>query len=427
MKKKSTIPFEVYIWIGIIVITIANLFFPWYLAQNTLFYFLFFVLLACAILYIRSQRLYIESEQKSKELIQQQKEEKNSRKTIDLIFEHSEDGILALDPAQRIISFSPGMEKMTGYKKQEVLGLSAQEVLKFQGNKSNSLLPDLMFVQSGIKKHPYVKNTLTTKEGREINIEASYTLIFDSRTHLSTGIAIIRDTTYEEELIRRDKEFIAITSHQMNTPLSIIRGYVSLLRSGKAGRVTKEQKEYIDEIYTSVTKIISITNNLLSISRIEQEKIKLQKDDVSLSKLLSKLDECYSKIAKEKGINFSIDKIKEDTVFYADNDKLYQALSNIIDNALKYTKKGSVEIKARKNDKDLVIAISDTGIGIDDSELTNIGQKFYRTQSAIDIDNRGTGLGLFIAKTIIEKHDGKLEIKSTKDKGTTINIRIPLK
>lgn len=426
MKKINANNFEIYIWIGLVIATIVNLFFPWYLAQNTNFFLLIIVLIACASLYIKSRRLYYDSERKTSELVKQQKEISNHQKTIDLIFNHSEDGILALDHNQRIISFSPGMERISGYKKEEVLGLSAEELLKFKGDKNNSLLPDLMFIQSGIKTHPYVRNSLTTKEGRDIMIEASYTLTTDLKTHLSTGIAIIRDITYEEELIRRDKEFIAITSHQMNTPLSIVRGYSSLLLKERVGKLNTEQKKYLEEIYGGIVKLISLTNNLLSISRIEQEKIKLVREDLSVSELFSKLKENFEKIAVDKKIDLNIIKPDKDIVFYADHEKIYQVLSNLIDNSIKYTVKGSVNLESEKTKDQMIFKIKDTGIGISKDDIDNVGQKFYRAQRAIDIDNKGTGLGLFIAKSIVEKHGGKLEIESKEEKGTTITIQLPL-
>lgn len=427
MKKIEAIPFDAYIWIIVIIATIGNLFFPWYLAENFLIYLLVFVLIACAGLYIKSRRLNVESEVKTRELIKKQKEIINHEKTIGLIFQHSEDGILLLDQSQRILSFSPGMEKITGYKKEDVIGRDAQSILKFRGDANNSLLPDLMFIQARVKHRPYTRNTLTTKEGREINVEASYTLTNDPKTHTSTGIAIIRDVTYEEELIKRDKEFIAITSHQMNTPLSIIRGYVSLLRSEKAGKVTATQKGYLDEIYTSVVKIISITNNLLSISRIEQDKIKLQKDDLSIKDLLDKLGENFKKDASEQKVKLTFNKIQSDLIIYADREKLYQALSNLIDNAIKYSPNGTVEVITTANRDNLTLSIKDDGIGIPSNEIENVGQKFYRTQQAIDIDHKGTGLGLFIAKSIIEKHSGTLEIVSKNNKGAEIIVKLPLK
>lgn len=422
MKKLEATTFEIFIWVAIIFASIGNAVFK---SEDYSKIFLFIVILACAILYVKSRRLFVESFNKTKELVKKQKELTSRQKTIDLIFENSEDGLLVLNEDQKIVSFSPGMEKMTGFKSENVVGLSAKEILKFKGDQNNSLLPDMMFMSIGKNKGRYIRNIISTKEGREIQIEASHTLIYNVKEHTHTALAILRDVTYEEELIKRDKEFIAITSHQMNTPLSIIRGYVSLIMNEKAGQITAKQKVYLKEIYDSVLKIISITNNLLSISRIEQDKIKLQKDDASLIDLLSKIKSSYEKIAEEKKVGLEIEIPENDIIIFADPDKLYQAISNLVDNALKYTPKGKVGLTVSKNGQNIVITISDTGIGISKEEIDHIGQKFYRSQNAIDIDNKGTGLGLFIAKTIVEKHDGKLNIESEVGKGTKMIIELP--
>ena len=427
MKNSDTTKFEIYVWVVIILATSTIFFFPWYVAENVFYYLLIIVTIASTSLYLKSRRLYLQSEKKTRELLKKQKENVNREKTIDLIFQHSEDGILLLDEDQNILNFSPGMEKITGYKKEDVIGLSAQEILKFRGDANNSLLPDLMFIRAKMNNRPYTRNTLVTKDGREITIEASCTLTSDPKTHMRTGIAIIRDVTYEEELIKRDKEFIAITSHQMNTPLSIIRGYVSLLRNEKAGKVTQAQKKYLDEIYSGVVRMISITSRLLSISRIEQDKIKLEKEDISLIELSGSLHNYFKNLALENKINLVFSNDQSDSIIYADREKLFQALSNLIDNAIKYSPKGKVEVSTKETKDQAIISIKDNGIGIPANEIENVGRKFYRSQSAINSDSKGTGLGLFISTSIIEKHGGTLEIKSEVGRGTEIIVKLPLR
>lgn len=375
--------------------------------------------------YLKSRRLYLESEKRARALEIKQKENVAAQKTLSLIFNNSADGILVLDPEQRIVNFSPGLEKISGFKQKDVLGQPIKEALAFSGDAENSLLPDVMFLPSRIQNKPHIKNKLLTKDGREIDIEASCALIHDLTKSGAKAFAIIRDMTYENELARRDKEFIALSSHQLNTPLSIIQGYLDLLRRGKAGEVSAKQRDFIDEILRAVKKMISLTNNMLSISRIEQEKIKLNKSDVNVADLMESLEESFGGAARKKGINLIFPKITRNLIVYADKDKLIQALSNLIDNAIKYTKRGSVSIDIRREGGNINFSVRDSGIGIGKEEIEKIGQKFYRAQEAIDIDNRGTGLGLFIAKTIIEKHGGKLEITSRPQKGSEFEFNIP--
>ncbi|MEI6499348.1 MAG: PAS domain-containing sensor histidine kinase [bacterium] len=429
MKKLKKIIFswELLTWSIIIIATFLITFFlPWYLADQLLKILLGIFGGASVFWYFQSRKLYLENKSKTTEILRDQKQLRNDQKTIDLIFKNSADGILMLDSDQRIISFSPGMEKMTGYNKGDVLGHRAQQILKFSGDKENSLLPDAVFITQGIKKNPFIRNTMTTKSGHTIDIEASYAVIKDKNISNYKALAIIRDITYEQELIKRDKEFIAITSHQLNTPLSIIRGYVSMLRSGKVGTIDKDQKKYLDQIYDSTKKMINLTNNLLSISRIETDKIQIEKSDINLFQFFKKLNEDLASFANEKNIRLELATPPKDLVIYADEDRFGQVFTNLIFNAIKYTHKGFISVNYKLLSKEIRFSIVDTGIGIPTEDIEKVGQKFYRSQNAIDVSNQGTGLGLFIAKTIIEKHDGILEIKSALDVGTTMSFSIPL-
>jgi PAS domain S-box-containing protein len=398
-------------------------FFPWYTAQTLLQIVVAIAVFATAFWYLKSRRLYFESQSKSCKILAGQRELRIRQKTIDLVYENSTDGILLLDSEQRIESFSKGMEKITGYRSEEIIGLFAKQILRFRAPKEESLLPDLMFIPKSVKKHPLVKNYLTTKEGREITIEASFTSI--KTDNGDKALAIVRDITYEEDLIERDKEFIAITSHQMNTPLSIMRGYLSMIADGKVGKLSPQQKDYIEEIYNSTKKLISLTDNLLSISRIEQEKINIKKEEISMVNFLQKFKTNLHLQRPQKGVVLRIKEPKFDFVFDADKEKLETAIGNLIDNSMKYTRQGEIVVTAEKQDKKIVFHVDDTGIGIPESELEKIGQKFYRSQNAINLDSKGTGLGLFISKTIIDKHGGNIKIDSQENRGTKITVTIP--
>jgi PAS domain S-box-containing protein len=423
-KDQKHLTWEAVTWIFIIVLTILTIvFFPWYLAENMLKVILAIAVTATIFWYFKSRQLYLMSQDKSKKILASQRELRNRQKTIDLIYEHSADGVLILDSEQRIESFSPGLAKITGYSEEETLGLLAKQVLKFRASKDESLLPDLMFLPRDLKKHPYAKNYLTTKDGREITIEASYTSI--KKDGESKALAIIRDITYEEDLVERDKEFVAVTSHQMNTPLSIMRGYLSLILSGKAGKVSPTQKQYLEEIYTGTKKLITLTQSLLSISRIEQDKVIIEKKEIPIKKFMETLKQNTQFESLSKGVSLTVAIPPKEFLFYADEEKLSQALVNLVDNSTKYTKKGKITVTSELKGDNVFFYVTDSGIGIPDEDIVKIGQKFYRSQNAINIDNKGTGLGLFITRTIIEKHNGSIKIDSKLNSGTEITIRIP--
>lgn len=370
--------------------------------------------------------MYAESEKKSKELLREQKELKNRQKTIDLIYNNSADGILILDQDKRIEEFSPGMEKITGYSKTEAIGHLAQQLLKFRSGDKGSVLPDLMFTIAGIdKNNPYVKNSLISKDGKDIDIEASYTLLANAQSNQTRSMAVIRNVSYEKALTERDKEFIAVTSHQLNTPLSIIRGYTSLLLGKKGGDLNATQKQYLEEMHTACEKMVALTGNLLSISRIEQGKIKLDIADINLADIISKVKINLTDRIRTSKAKLTINQPKNDIIVSGDSEKILQAITNVVDNALKYTKIGNVDISICDKGENAVIIVKDTGVGIPADKIEKVGDRFFRTQEAINIDQKGTGLGVYITRSIIEKHGGKLDIKSQLGKGTEMAITLP--
>ena len=171
--------------------------------------------------------------------------------------------------------------------------------------------------------------------------------------------------------------------------------------------------------------MITLTNSMLSVSRIDQEKIKLNVDDVNVGELIESIAVVFRPKAKVKGIDFTVSDIKNNLIIMADEDKLFQVISNLVDNALKYTKKGTVKIDVIDKVNKILIRVTDTGIGISEEDIEKIGTRFFRSQEAIDIDNHGTGLGLYISKTIIDKHNGEFNIVSHLGKGTTIEATFP--
>lgn len=428
-KTKTIQLIELLVWIAVIIATLVIVAkFRWDIAYSILQYLGLVALVISMYFYLRNRSLYHESRRKTAEIIAKQRLLRDRQKTINLIFDNSADGILILDPDHRIDEFSPGMEAISGYSRSEALGRDAQQLLRFSADRDHSLLPDVMFsLSSNSKNERYLHNSLINKTGKSVEFEASHTLLKDSKTNQTYALAMLRDISYEQEIAARDKEFIAVTSHQLNTPLSIIRGYASLMLSDKAGKLNQKQHQFTREILTSTEKMISLTNNMLSISRIEQDKIKLEFSDINLYDLIESLIAMFTPTAHDKKIKLILAPFDHNLVIMGDIERLSQALSNLIDNAIKYTVKGRVTLSVVDKSESVDIMIADTGIGIPREEIEKIGTRFYRSQNAIDVDNHGTGLGIFIAQTIINKHHGHLKIESVENRGARVIVSLPKK
>lgn len=230
-----------------------------------------------------------------------------------------------------------------------------------------------------------------------------------------------------EEAEKLRKEFVALTAHQLFTPLSIIRGFISLLHSGDLGKIPPKQKGPVSEIYENTKKMIHLVSELLSVSRLEREKLPMEIREINILNLIQKSVSMMKPQAEAKKLYLRFKKpAQEIPKIKLDPDKIEQVLYSLIDNGIKYTKEGGVEVGVkRENNKAIVVSVSDTGVGIPSEYEDRLFQPFFRGKNILELDKKGTGLGLFISKTLVEKHGGKIWAKSQEGKGSTFYFSLP--
>jgi len=222
-------------------------------------------------------------------------------------------------------------------------------------------------------------------------------------------------------------EFLSITSHQLRTPLSSIKGYLSMIIDGDFGKFTKHQNEALGRVYSEVERLIRLVQVFLNVSRIESGRLKIANIDFDMQKLIDDVIESLKQSAKNKGLKLIYKHGKEPLMYKGDPDKIKDVVVNLVDNAIKYTQKGKIWVESYLKDEKLVVEVHDTGIGIESSYASNLFEKFSRAKGIAQIDASGTGLGLFIVKKIIEGHHGSIRAESEgKGKGTTFIFELPL-
>lgn len=230
-----------------------------------------------------------------------------------------------------------------------------------------------------------------------------------------------------QEEDKREKEFITLTSHQLNTPLSIIRGFASLLKNGDMGPLNDKQKDAVGQIHTNSKRMVDLVSEILSISRIQSDLFKLNKTNIKILDIINKVYSGLKIQAEEKKLDLKIEKPTEPLPeILADPDQIEQVIQILISNAISYTEKGEIIISTYKKDNDLVVQIKDTGVGIPLEDQTKIFQPFFRGKSILEISKKGTGLGLYIAKLIIEKHKGTVWAQSQAGKGSIFAFSLPI-
>jgi signal transduction histidine kinase len=261
---------------------------------------------------------------------------------------------------------------------------------------------------------------------------------------LRTGVAI--EVSKEREIANAKTDFVAIASHQLRTPLSIIKWYADFLISGDAGEVSEIQKKYLTQIYVSNERLIELVNALLDVSRIDVGTFSIEPEPTDIIERMESALDRFKKdiLSKNISIEKNFDEFQEINL---DPRLTKIVFENILSNSVKFTPEGGkIRIIIRKTDKDVLIKINDTGIGIPREQQPKIFTKLFRADNAKKIESIGNGLGLYIAKAVIEKSGGKIwfespsldlfleKEKKDKDvnlsknnKGSTFFIAIPLK
>jgi len=241
---------------------------------------------------------------------------------------------------------------------------------------------------------------------------------------LVNNLRIINDRL--RQLDGQKSEFVSIASHQLRSPVASIQGYASLILEGDYGDVPEKMREPLGHITDSGKNLSTMINDFLDIVTIEKGGLSFQKETFDLLKLMTDIKEHYIVQANKKGLHLK-SKFTENPVFLnADKGKIFQSITNILDNSLKYTKEGSITISLSLQQQKAVITVEDTGIGINKNEQSSLFKKFNRLSNAQEIDVSGIGLGLFITKEIIEAHGGNISVVSAgSGKGTLFKVELP--
>ena len=226
---------------------------------------------------------------------------------------------------------------------------------------------------------------------------------------------------HERELHKLKDHFISFVSHELRTPITSIKLFLSLFKSGKFGKINKEQGNAISTLINENNRLSDLITNLLTISRIEAKKLNLEKTDFQLHEII---DGLYINIARNSGI-LVVNKVPKRFWVNADKNMIKQVYINLINNAIKFSKKGGkIELKAGRNKKEWFLSVKDHGIGISKSELPKLFDKFYQADTKHTRMYQGIGLGLAIVRNIVELHGGRIDVNSTLGKGTEFTIWI---
>ncbi len=270
----------------------------------------------------------------------------------------------------------------------------------------------------------------------EENLSAEVTLS-DDKTYLATAspvesdgrlvgrVCILRDVTHFKELDMMKSEFVNTVSHDLRSPLTLMRGYATMLEM--VGDLNEQQKTYVGKIITGVENMARLVNNLLDLGRIEVG-VGLRLESVPLVDIVERVSANLQMGAAQKDIAFSVEKPDNLPIIEADPALLQQAIYNLAENAIKYTPTGGrVALRFKIRGAEMLYEVQDTGIGISPADQPRLFEKFYRGSQREARQEKGSGLGLAIVKSIVEKHGGKVWLESQLGRGSTFYLQIPLR
>lgn len=299
-------------------------------------------------------------------------------------------------------------------------------------------LDDIQGVTPSIEamiKDPALANLLkisaNAKESAEITLPSGEVFLATASSVIAEGqpigrVCILRDVTHFKELDTLKSEFVATVSHDLRSPLTLMRGYATMMPM--IGELNDQQQGYVGKIISGVENMSRLVNNLLDLGRIELG-VGLQLEKISPLEIIDRVSSGLQGHASQKNIDFSIETSKKlPGLIEADQALLHQAVYNLVENAIKYTpEKGTVSLRVHASDSEIFFDIEDSGIGISEDAQKRLFEKFFRSSQRAARAQQGTGLGLAIVRSIAERHGGQVWVESVEDEGSSFHLKVPIK
>lgn len=355
------------------------------------------------------------------------REQKNK---LEAILNSIGDAVFAVDKEEKIFIFNSAAEKITGLRSKDVKGRNYKNLLRFSDEITKK--EKNAFIDEALKGKQVFEDNHTVLEVKEkglINIDETTASIRNSKDEIIGCIVVFKDVTNRREVERMRSDFISIASHQLRTPLSGIKWFLEILLGGDMGKLKPKQLSAVKEIYENNQNMIDIVNKMLNMSRIENNRLLINPKKINISDTLNKIVGELKPLVKKKGQKLELHGLKDKKAeIFSDNVLLENILNNLITNASRYTPDGGmIKVSVKKKDEhNLIFEVSDNGIGIPKKEQYKIFNKFFRAGNAISYEANGTGIGLYIAKSILKIIGGDIWFESKENKGTTFTFTLPM-
>ena len=369
----------------------------------------------------------------------------DSRQRFEVIINNIEDGVVLIDHEGTVQSFNPAASKISGWPIDEATGINIEQVMKLTDSKGeaikDSASPFVDIFRTG-QSYNDDDSVLLNRDKKPIPISLSVTALLDDSKQVTAAIVVFRNVSEKRASDQQRADFISTASHEMRTPVAAIEGYLSLALNEKVSTIDSRARDYLEKAHSSTQHLGQLFQDLLTSAKAEDGRLTSHPKAVELGTFLEQLTNDLRFVAEKKGLHVNFAFGTESTInashndsnlkvvkplyyVFVDGDRLREVITNLFDNAVKYTESGTVTVGLTGDTQVAQCSVKDTGPGIPAEDLPHLFQKFYRVDNSATRVIGGTGLGLFICRKIIELYSGRIWAESEVGKGSNFYINLP--
>jgi PAS domain S-box-containing protein len=345
---------------------------------------------------------------------------RESEERFRTVFNNSAVGITVTDKDERIVSWNPFAAQLLGMTGDDLAGKLVKDLYPADEWKR---IRSLNIRQQGMKN--YFETKMLHKRGEQLDIGISISVLKDAGGNVIGSIGVMRNITEHKKLEKIRQEFAEVVSHEFRTPLTPIREGVSQILDGLLGSIAPAQKDALTIVLQEIDRLRRIIDDMLDTLKLEAGKAPMRKESVDMARLVNGIVQTFTSRVQAKGLKLKVSFSQDTLPAFADRDRMIQVFTNLVSNALKFTKKGAIEIAVMDMKDHIECSVTDTGRGITKADAAKLFSKFQQVGKKLSGEEAGTGLGLVICKDIIELHKGEIWVESKLNEGTTFRFTLP--
>jgi two-component system phosphate regulon sensor histidine kinase PhoR len=347
----------------------------------------------------------------------------SQRRRLQIVLDSTTETIFAIDEHGTIILVNRAVEGLLQVAPDTLIGKNIQDLFAWKHG-----LQAFTVDYNVEDVHTYSNLQYTDPAATQRYVKLIVARIKDEN-HVSKAYAIvtIHDETSSHELENMKTDFVSMAAHELRTPLTAVRGYLEMVQYKQEHNDPQDVDSYVRQALKNVSDLGGLINNLLDVTRIERGTLTLSMDKVDLAEDVARAVEDQRFAAEDRQLTLTRRGPDRDGFVVGDPIALHEVINNLLANAIKYTQpNGRVDVSLERSADSYVIKVQDTGIGIPQNALKHLFTKFYRVHGGLDSGSTGTGLGLYIAKSIVERHHGTITVESIEGEGSTFMVAIPV-